>query len=73
MKQQFRAYIDYENNGQEPLVLSLYDNGNGADLVANDGIYSKYFTQFNGGERYSLNCRVSSKSQNFIFRLCFIR
>ena len=63
LKQQFRAYIDYENNGQEPLVLSLYDNGNGADLVANDGIYSKYFTQFKGGERrYSLNCRVSTKN-----------
>ena len=37
----------------------MYDTGNGADLVGNDGIYSKYFTQFNGAERYSLTCRVT--------------
>ena len=41
------------------IKLPLYDTGNGADLIANDGIYSKYFTQFSSTERYSLSCRVS--------------
>ena len=46
------------NEGPEPIVIPLYDTGSGADLVGNDGIYSKYFTQFNQKGRYSLKCRV---------------
>ena len=39
--------------------IELYDNGNGADLVANDGLYSRYFTQFDGvNGRYTLKCQV---------------
>ena len=40
--------------------ISLYDNGNGdPDLRSQDGIYSRYLTQFPGGEgRYTVNIRV---------------
>ena len=34
----FRAQIVKENAPQ-PIVLDLFDNGSGSDLVANDGIY----------------------------------
>lgn len=34
--------------------LLLKDNGNGADVIANDGIYSTYFTDFSGLGRYSV-------------------
>ena len=47
------------NEGPEQIVMALYDTGSGADLVGNDGIYSKYFTQFNQKGRYSLSCRVT--------------
>ena len=60
-----RAYIDYEKEGQ-PVQLSLYDNGNGADLVANDGLYSRYFTQYAGVGRYTLKCQVSLNYFNCI-------
>ena len=40
--------------------ISLYDNGNGdPDLRSQDGIYSRYLTQFPGGEgRYTVNIKV---------------
>lgn len=34
--------------------IPLYDDGTGADVTANDGMYSAYFTQFNGKGRYSV-------------------
>ncbi|XP_053325158.1 calcium-activated chloride channel regulator 1-like [Spea bombifrons] len=39
-------------------VLELLDNGAGADIAKNDGIYSKYFTAFKTNGRYSLKVRV---------------
>ncbi|XP_078264217.1 calcium-activated chloride channel regulator 1-like [Rhinoraja longicauda] len=46
-----------------PIQLKLSDDGLGADIVKNDGIYSKYFIDFRGkgnyGEgRYSVKVRV---------------
>uniref|UniRef100_A0A8C0G781 VWFA domain-containing protein n=1 Tax=Chelonoidis abingdonii TaxID=106734 RepID=A0A8C0G781_CHEAB len=43
--------------------LKLLDDGSGADINKNDGIYSKYFTSFNGNGRYNLKVRVQGRSQ----------
>ena len=54
----FRAYVTYEEDS-EPVALELSDNGRGADLIAEDGIYSAYFTKYNVETgRYTLECEV---------------
>ncbi|XP_075689079.1 calcium-activated chloride channel regulator 1-like isoform X2 [Rhinoderma darwinii] len=40
-------------------VLELLDNGAGADISKDDGIYSKYFFRFNVSGRYGLKVRVT--------------
>ncbi|XP_072145639.1 calcium-activated chloride channel regulator 3A-1-like [Dermacentor andersoni] len=42
------------------IEVELHDNGLGADVTANDGIYSGYFTWFDGVGRYSVSTRVAS-------------
>ncbi|KAM3915035.1 calcium-activated chloride channel regulator 1-like [Leptodactylus fuscus] len=42
-----------------PIVLDLLDNGAGADIVKDDGIYSKYFFRFSVSGRYGLKARVT--------------
>ena len=54
--------IAREDSNQQPITLDLFDNGSGSDLVANDGIYSRYFTKYNGNGRYSLKCQVKGDS-----------
>ncbi|XP_069838025.1 calcium-activated chloride channel regulator 1-like [Dendropsophus ebraccatus] len=39
--------------------LELLDNGAGADIVKDDGVYSRYFFRFSVNGRYSLNVRVT--------------
>ena len=39
----YRALIEREN--YEAIRIDLRDNGAGSDLIANDGIYSRYFTR----------------------------
>ncbi|CAH2311119.1 epithelial chloride channel -like, partial [Pelobates cultripes] len=41
-------------------TVELLDNGAGADIVKNDGVYSRYFTDFTDKGRYSLKVRVES-------------
>uniref|UniRef100_A0A8C5R811 VWFA domain-containing protein n=1 Tax=Leptobrachium leishanense TaxID=445787 RepID=A0A8C5R811_9ANUR len=41
--------------------FELLDNGAGADIVKDDGIYSRYFTNFTSSGRYSLKVRVEGK------------
>ncbi|XP_063282255.1 calcium-activated chloride channel regulator 1-like [Pelobates fuscus] len=43
-------------------TLDLLDNGAGADILKNDGIYSKYFMSYTGNGRYNLRVRVGSNS-----------
>ncbi|KAE8610707.1 hypothetical protein XENTR_v10012213 [Xenopus tropicalis] len=52
------AIIEPVNGNPDP--LDLLDNGAGADIVKNDGIYSKYYTNFQGNGRYSLKVRVEN-------------
>ena len=35
----------------------------GPDLIANDGLYSRYFTQFDGQTRYLLRCQVEGTEE----------
>nr|XP_003479100.1 calcium-activated chloride channel regulator 1-like [Cavia porcellus] len=65
------AIIEAEDGNQ--VTLELWDNGVGADTVKNDGIYSRYFTDYHGNGRYSLKihaqarkntARVSLRQQN---------
>lgn len=48
--------------------VELFDDGIGADVTANDGIYSTYFTQFEGAGRYSVTARVVSSSKSVIIK-----
>ena len=53
-----RAYVTREGD-DEPVEVKLSDNGRGADLTAEDGIYSAYFTSYDDKTgRYTLNCEV---------------
>ncbi|XP_053549081.1 calcium-activated chloride channel regulator 1-like [Bombina bombina] len=53
------------------VTLQLLDNGAGADIVKNDGIYSRYFTAFTIAGRYDLKVRAESKQNKS--RLAFPR
>ncbi|EHB18743.1 Calcium-activated chloride channel regulator 2 [Heterocephalus glaber] len=43
----------------DPVMLKLFDDGAGADVIKNDGIYSRYFFSFAVSGRYSLKVHVS--------------
>nr|XP_048309701.1 calcium-activated chloride channel regulator 2 [Myodes glareolus] len=47
-----------EPEAGDPVMLQLLDNGAGADVIKNDGIYSRYFFSFPVSGRYSLTVRV---------------
>ncbi|XP_068095971.1 calcium-activated chloride channel regulator 4A-like isoform X2 [Hyperolius riggenbachi] len=44
------------------MTVDLLDNGAGADIQRDDGIYSKYFIQFLTNGRYGLKVRVESNN-----------
>ncbi|XP_049275847.1 calcium-activated chloride channel regulator 1-like [Rhipicephalus sanguineus] len=48
--------------------VELFDDGLGADVTAYDGIYSGYFTQFDGIGRYSVSVRVVSGNDSVVVR-----
>ncbi|XP_050031049.2 calcium-activated chloride channel regulator 1-like isoform X3 [Dermacentor andersoni] len=52
--------------GHGTVEMELFDDGLGADVTANDGIYSGYFTQFDGVGRYSVSARVVSGDDSVI-------
>ncbi|XP_071106743.1 calcium-activated chloride channel regulator 1-like [Haliotis cracherodii] len=45
----------------KPYIVHLLDNGAGADITKDDGVYSRYFTKFSGNGRYSVRIEVSGK------------
>ncbi|XP_028643958.1 calcium-activated chloride channel regulator 3A-1-like [Grammomys surdaster] len=53
------AIIEAEDGHQ--VTLELWDDGAGADTVKNDGIYTRYFTDYRGDGRYSLKVRVQAR------------
>uniref|UniRef100_A0ABM5G8L8 Calcium-activated chloride channel regulator 2-like n=1 Tax=Pogona vitticeps TaxID=103695 RepID=A0ABM5G8L8_9SAUR len=50
------AIIEPEDG--DPIFLDLLDNGAGADLIKNDGVYSKYLFRFTRSGRYSFKVHV---------------
>ncbi|NWH61210.1 CLCA1 regulator, partial [Geococcyx californianus] len=56
-----------EKDGAAPIILQLLDNGAGADMMKNDGIYSRYFTSLRGTGRYRL--KVNAYGRNTTTRL----
>ncbi|XP_059142686.1 calcium-activated chloride channel regulator 2-like [Physella acuta] len=42
----------------EPVELQLFDNGIGADILAGDGIYSRYFTHFTTAGLYTASIEM---------------
>ncbi|XP_066232813.1 calcium-activated chloride channel regulator 1-like isoform X1 [Saccopteryx leptura] len=53
------AFIENEDGHQ--VMLELWDNGAGADTVKNDGVYSRYFTDYHENGRYSLKVRAQAR------------
>ncbi|XP_070539585.1 calcium-activated chloride channel regulator 2-like [Ptychodera flava] len=49
-----------------PLTYTLRDNGAGADVTQEDGIYSMYFTDFNGTGRYSAKVEVENDGESTV-------
>ncbi|KFO72762.1 Epithelial chloride channel protein, partial [Cuculus canorus] len=56
-----------EKDGAAPVTLELLDNGAGADMMKNDGIYSRYFTALRRTGRYRL--KVNAHGRNTTTRL----
>ncbi|XP_056379191.1 calcium-activated chloride channel regulator 1-like [Hyla sarda] len=56
------AFIEPQNG--KVVTLPLLDNGAGADIIKNDGIYSRFFTDYNGNGRYNLKVRVESQEKD---------
>ncbi|KAM9324773.1 LOW QUALITY PROTEIN: uncharacterized protein PAF06_000862 [Gastrophryne carolinensis] len=56
------AYIETQTGHITP--LTLLDNGAGADIIKNDGIYSKFYTDYNGNGRYSVKVRVENQGKD---------
>ncbi|PIO29123.1 hypothetical protein AB205_0152790 [Aquarana catesbeiana] len=52
------AYIEAQDGTSTP--LPLLDNGAGADIIKNDGIYTRYFTGYKQNGRYNLKVRVEN-------------
>ena len=52
----------------EAIRIDLRDKGAGSDQIANDGIYSRYFSRYDGfNGRYTLRCQVKGDDEtNFI-------
>uniref|UniRef100_A0A8C9I5D6 Uncharacterized protein n=2 Tax=Piliocolobus tephrosceles TaxID=591936 RepID=A0A8C9I5D6_9PRIM len=50
-----------ENEDGHQVTLELWDNGAGADTIKNDGIYSRYFTDYHGNGRYSLKVHAQAR------------
>ena len=50
----YRALIEREDQ-EEAIRIDLRDKGAGSDQIANDGIYSRYFSRYDGfNGRYTL-------------------
>ena len=63
------AYIEREDS-DIPLEISLLDTGSNPDTVANDGVYARYFANFDqstaDNKRYSLKCQVEGTDDSQI-------
>ncbi|XP_004639373.1 calcium-activated chloride channel regulator 4 [Octodon degus] len=58
-----------ESNSGNTEVLDLLDNGAGADAFKDDGVYSRYFTNYSANGRYSLKVRAHAGTNSARRRL----
>ncbi|XP_006813357.1 calcium-activated chloride channel regulator 1-like [Saccoglossus kowalevskii] len=49
-----------ERPSGDSVQLIMTDNGGGADITKDDGVYSSYFTAFAGSDRYSVKVEVTN-------------
>ena len=49
-----------EGVGSDSFTIPLWDNGAGADLIANDGVYSRFFFTTNDDTFYTVSCHARS-------------
>lgn len=59
---------DVYGTPSEPVELQLWDNGSGADVTKEDGIYSRYFTEFTGVGFYGIKLRVENSGNATILK-----
>ncbi|XP_062992766.1 calcium-activated chloride channel regulator 1-like [Elgaria multicarinata webbii] len=52
-----------ESVSGKSIELQLLDDGSGADILKNDGIYSRYFISFEANGRYNTKVRVQGKDE----------
>ncbi|XP_022080609.1 epithelial chloride channel protein-like [Acanthaster planci] len=52
--------------GYDPIKMQLLDNGAGADVTKNDGVYSRYFTEVTGVGYYGVKIDVDNNNGNAI-------
>ncbi len=52
-------------------ILDLYDNGANADTTADDGVYSRFFSNPTLAGRYSVKCQIIS-NETALEKLGFI-
>ncbi|XP_050418546.1 calcium-activated chloride channel regulator 4 [Patella vulgata] len=52
----------------DPVAIQLLDNGAGADVTKNDGVYSRYFTLFTGYGRYSVKIEITNPADQALIR-----
>ena len=49
-----------EGVGGDSFTIPLWDNGAGADLIANDGVYSRFFYTTDNDTFYTVSCHATS-------------
>jgi len=59
------AYVSHPNGNQS--TIRLLDNGAGADLSADDGIYSRFFYNYSGNGIYNAQFKTWGQSET-----CFV-
>ena len=47
-------------------IIELFDNGASADTLADDGIYSRYFTAASSQGRYTVECEIWDDGSAYI-------
>ncbi|KAK6165734.1 hypothetical protein SNE40_022599 [Patella caerulea] len=52
----------------DPIAIQLLDNGAGADVTKDDGVYSRYFTLFTGYGRYSVKIELTNPAGQALIR-----
>jgi hypothetical protein len=57
------AYIEKPN--EEVEIITLEDKGVNSDIMANDGIYSRHYTNATQSGRYTVTCQVVNDGRAF--------